>query len=91
MADLVPKKIKLHDEDWIKLEALAETYQLPLETITAERGHKSLVALEENMPYVPGERIIRVEEGDEIYEDKGPMTKYLDAIKKIRKNKSRQI
>ena len=59
-------------------------YSLPVEEITASLLHQALVELEEKMPYVAGERVIRVEEGANIYEDIGPMARYLAAHKALR-------
>ena len=38
------------------------------------------------MPYVQGDKVIRLEEGDEVYEDIGPLPRYLDAQKKVLEN-----
>ncbi len=37
------------------------------------------------MPYVPGTTVIRVEDGDEVYEDVGPLPRYLNTQKQLRK------
>ncbi len=31
------------------------------------------------MPYIAGDKVIRVEESAEVYEDVGPMARYLEA------------
>ncbi len=84
MSDLVSKEVVVHKEDALKLEALAELYKLPREVVTSELIHRALIAIEEEMPYVQGSKVIRVEDGDNIYEDIGPMPDYLAAIEKLR-------
>jgi len=77
-ADLVSIPVALTHADAIKIEALAELYALPKDEITAQLLQVALDGIEEQMPYIPGPKVIRVEEGDEIYEDIGPMPKYLE-------------
>ncbi|MEH6469365.1 MAG: type 1 pili tip component [Porticoccus sp.] len=83
-ANLIAATIAIHEPDKIKLQALAELYQLPEGEITGHLLHNALKALEAAMPYVPGSKVIRIEEGDEIYEDTGPLPRYLEAQKKLR-------
>ena len=73
-------------KDLVKLQALSNLYRLPAEEIAGELLHKALIALEEEMPYVQGDKVIRLEEGDEVYEDIGPLPRYLDAQKKVLEN-----
>lgn len=80
----VRQEISLFAEDRIKLKALAEVYQLPLDDVVASLIHLALFEIEEKMPYVAGSRVIRIEEGANIYEDVGPMAKYLEAQKRIK-------
>ena len=87
--NLQQQQVSLHTEDIIKLAALAEVYQLPVENITAELMRCSLLLLEEEMPYIPGDKIIRMEEGNEVYEDIGPLPKYLAAMHRIQKNSAK--
>ena len=68
------------EEDLIRIEALAEVYNLPRESLVATLLHTVLTEVEEKMPYREGTRVIRMEEGDPIYEDIGPTPRYL-AIK----------
>ena len=84
-ADLMAANIAIHKPDQIKLQALAELYQLPEGEITGHLLHYALKELEATMPYVPGSTVIRIEEGDEIYEDIGPLPRYLEVQKKLRK------
>ena len=83
-ANLITATIAIHEPDKIKLQALAELYQLPEGEITGHLLHHALMALEAAMPYVPGSNVIRIEEGDEIYEDIGPLPRYLEAQKQLR-------
>ena len=80
----VKREVSVYESDMVKVEALAAVYSMPVDEIMASILHKALVAVEEKMPYVPGPNVIRVEEGAEIYEDIGPMVKYLEAQKAIR-------
>lgn len=80
-ADLLPTSITVHEPDQIKLQALSEMYQLPANEIAAHLLH---VALETEMPYIPGSRVIRIEEGNEVYEDIGPMPRYLETQRRLR-------
>ncbi|MBQ0713128.1 MAG: type 1 pili tip component [Porticoccus sp.] len=83
-ADLIATTIAIHEPDQIKLQALAELYQLPEGEITGHLLRHALKALETEMPYIPGSKVIRIEEGDEIYEDIGPLPRYLEAQKQLR-------
>lgn len=88
-ADLVPTSINIHQPDRLKLLALAEMYQLPSEEIAAHLLSIALETLEAEMPYIPGPTVIRVEEGNEIYEDVGPMPRYLDIQRRLRDHKAK--
>lgn len=73
-------EIAVNREDVIKLEAISELYQLPLDDIIANLISYALKEAEQKMPYIQGQKIIRMEEGDPVYEDIGATPKYL-AIK----------
>jgi hypothetical protein len=75
----VSTKIVLNKTDLIKVEALAETYKLPVNDLLANLINTALLEIEEQMPYVAGDKLIRVEEGDPIYEDVGRTPEYLAA------------
>jgi len=83
-AAIVSRPVGLFRHDDVKLRALSAMYGLSEEEITANLLHRALLELEERMPYVAGERVIRVEEGADIYEDIGPMARYLEAQQKLR-------
>lgn len=82
-SEFVTTAAAVHDEDLVKLKALSKLYRLSVEEIAGELLHQALVALEAEMPYVEGKRVIRVEEGNEIFEDVGPLPRYLDAQKQV--------
>ncbi|TNF04344.1 MAG: hypothetical protein EP323_06795 [Gammaproteobacteria bacterium] len=83
-SDLLPTSITIHEPDQIKLQALAEMYQLPADEIAAHLLSIALETLEAEMPYVPGTKVIRIEEGNEIFEDIGPMPRYLEIQRQLR-------
>ena len=73
----VSTKIVLNRVDLIKVEALAEAYKLPASDLLANLINTVLLEIEEQMPYVAGDKVIRIEEGDPIYEDVGRTPEYL--------------
>lgn len=77
--ELVSTEVHLNRSDRARLEALAEVYEQPLETVMADLIHTALAEVESSIPYVPGARIIRIEDGDPCYEDEGKMPDYLAA------------
>lgn len=87
-AAMVTREISLFSSDELKLKALATMYSLTVEEITSSLLHQALIELEEKMPYIAGERVIRVEEGANVYEDIGPMARYLDVQQRLRNGDS---
>ena len=81
----VTREVSVYETDDVKVRALAAMYSLPVEEITASLIHQAIIELEEKMPYVAGQKVIRVEEGSDIYEDVGPMARYLEAQARLRK------
>jgi len=79
-------QIDIPQHDLQKLEALAETFQLERNEVVTSLLHLAILEVEEKMPYIPGSKVIRVEEGEEIYEDLGPMPRYLAAQQKLTNN-----
>ncbi|WP_286237350.1 hypothetical protein [Neptuniibacter halophilus] len=75
--------LSIYKDDSIKLEALARMYKLPKEDVIATLIHEAINELEAKMPYVQGNKVIRIEDGEEIYEDAGPMPRYLAEQKKL--------
>lgn len=80
---LVSTPVSLTKTDLAKLEALAEVYEQPVEEVMADLMHAALAEVESGIPYVPGSRVIRVEDGDPCYEDEGKMPAYLQARQRL--------
>lgn len=81
-----PLTIPIFQNDHIRLHALAEVYKLPLDEVIATLIHESLNELEARMPYIQGDKVIRVEDGENIYADAGPMPAYLEAQNRLRES-----
>ncbi|WP_297308817.1 hypothetical protein [Neptuniibacter sp.] len=75
--------LSIYKGDSVKLEALASMYKLSKDDVVATLIHEALNELEAKMPYVQGNKVIRIEDGEEIYEDAGPMPRYLAEQRKI--------
>lgn len=89
-ADRIPTDIRVHQTDHVKLMALSKLYHLPIDELAGSLLQQALERLEAEMPYIPGSKVIRVEEGDEIYEDIGPTPRYLAAQKLVREEHNRK-
>ena len=81
----VSTQIVLNKQDLIKVEALAEAYKLPASDLLANLINTTLREIEEQMPYVAGDKVIRIEEGDPIYEDVGRTPEYLAAKARLQR------
>ncbi|MFV8569577.1 hypothetical protein ACNQ6O_00065 [Marinobacter sp. SBS5] len=81
----VSTEVVLNKVDLIKIEALAETYELPASDLLANLIHTALLEVEEQMPYVAGDKVIRIEEGEPIYEDVGRTPEYMAAKARLEK------
>jgi len=79
----VSLEMQVYKSDAIKIEALAKMYQLSADEVLCSLLHQAINEVESHMPYVPGQKVIRVEEGEEIYEDIGPMPAYLAEQRKL--------
>jgi len=79
----VTRSVSLYDTDVVKVKALAAVFGLPEQEIIASILHHGLFELESRIPYEKGPRVIRVEEGEEIFEDVGMMPRYIDKIREI--------
>lgn len=73
-------EVAVQRDDIIKLETLAELYQLPLNDIIANLITAAIKETEQKMPYVQGRTVIRVEEDEPVFEDIGQTPRYI-AIK----------
>ncbi|UTF60837.1 type 1 pili tip component [Gilvimarinus sp. DA14] len=71
--------IKLPVEVAAKLEALAKMYpKKTREQLIADLIASALYELEASMPYIKGSKVVAHDEfGDEIYEDAGPTSRFL--------------
>ncbi len=81
----ISAKIVLNKQDLIKVEALAEAYKLPASDLLANLINTTLREIEEQMPYVTGDKVIRIEEGDPVYEDVGRTPEYLAAKDRLQR------
>jgi len=79
VSEKVATEVELDREDLVRVRALAEVYRMPAGDLLADLIATALRAVEEQIPYVPGDRVIRVEEGDPVYEDVGRTPAYLAA------------
>jgi len=76
--------LRLPVEDAAKITALAEMYPKRTKSeIIGELLSAALDELETGFPYIEGKKVITKDEmGDPIFEDIGPMPKFLDLSKK---------
>ncbi len=81
----IRREVSFYASDEVKLRALTEIYDLPFDEVVASLLHHAILEVEEKMPYVAGDKVIRVEEGSDVYEDVGPMSRYLEAQKRLRR------
>ncbi|UZE97323.1 hypothetical protein [Alkalimarinus alittae] len=81
----VSTKVVLNREDLVKIEALAEAYKMPASDLLADLINTVLLEIEEQMPYVAGDKVIRIEEGEPIYEDIGRTPEYMAAKARLEK------
>lgn len=86
--ELVATPVSLSKTDLAKLEALAEVYEQPVEAVMADLLHAALLEVESSIPYVPGSKIIRIEDGDPCYEDECKTPEYLEARQRIVRSQS---
>lgn len=77
-------QLSVYESDLPKIKALAKVYSLSEADVTAGLMHQAILEVEEKMPYVPGTKVIRVEEGSEVYEDVGPMARYLEILRELK-------
>ena len=79
----VTRTISLYDTDMVKVKALAAVFGLSEQEVVASIIHHGLFELESKIPYEQGSKVIRVEEGEDVYEDIGMMPRYIDKIRDI--------
>ena len=80
--EMTPSTFEVHLplKEAAKIHALQEMYpKRTLEQLIGELLTAALFELEESMPYEPGSQVIsRDEQGDPIYEDLGPTSRFLE-------------
>lgn len=79
----VVRSISLYDTDVVKVKALASVFDIPEQDVLASIIRHGLFELESKIPYEKGTKVIRIEEGDAIYEDVGLMPRYIEKIREI--------
>ncbi|MEL0028154.1 MAG: hypothetical protein VW625_05765 [Perlucidibaca sp.] len=79
----VTRSVSLYDTDVVKVKALAAVFGVSEPEIIASIIHHGLFELESRIPYEQGTKVIRVEEGEEVYEDIGMMPRYIEKIREI--------
>lgn len=84
-SERVEYTLELHKHDLVKIKAFAQAYGLDEASITRGLIHSALMQAEEAMPYVKGNEVIRVEEGEEIYADAGRTPAFVEAEQAISK------
>lgn len=79
--------IRLPADDAARVEALTELFSgTASEAVITDLLNAGLDEIEAAMPYVPGDKVIREDEfGDPIYEDVGMTPRFLDLVRKHRK------
>lgn len=77
--------ITLKTADLVKIRAFAEVYGLPESEITVSLLEAAIKEAERAMPYVQGDTVIRVEDGEEIFDDAGKTPAYVEAERRLSK------
>jgi hypothetical protein len=77
--------VRLPLDDAARVLALAELYHLSKEEVITDLLHAALHEITESMPYEPGTKVIREDDhGDPVYEDRGPMPRFLELMRRKR-------
>jgi len=75
--------LSINADDLVRIKALSELYKLPIEELSAYLMSEILQQIESKIPYIAGSNVIRVEDGEPIYEDIGDTPAYLELKRKI--------
>ena len=75
--------IDIDRDDLVRLKALSELYGLPVSELSSVLMAEILGQVEAKIPYVAGDKVIREEDGEPIYEDVGDTPKYLELKRRI--------
>ncbi|WP_449104805.1 hypothetical protein [Pseudomonas mohnii] len=84
-SELAEITLTIRKQDLVKIKAFAEAYELDESVITEGLIHIAIKEAEAAMPYVKGDEVIRVEEGEEVYADVGKTPAYVEAEQAISK------
>ena len=84
-SEQVEYTLTMHKHDLIKIKAFAQAYGLDEATITEGLIHSAIKEAEQAMPYIKGQQIIRIEEGEEIYADAGKTPLFVEAEQALSK------
>ncbi|OCT24034.1 hypothetical protein [Pseudomonas putida] len=79
ISDRAEYTLSLRQSDLVKIKALAEAYELPEALITEGLLNAAIKEAEQAIPYVKGSKVIRVEEGENVYADAGRTPAYVEA------------
>ncbi|MGB0466738.1 MAG: hypothetical protein ACPGF7_04285 [Pontibacterium sp.] len=82
-ADLSQVTFPIDKEDMIRIEALCDVFDMEVDELIPALLHTVLQEVEASLPYRQGNKVIRVEDGDPIYEDIGPTPRYLAIKRKL--------
>ncbi len=88
---LVDVTFPVDSEDLIRLEALADVFDMQKEELITALLHTVLLEVEASMPYRQGTKVIRVEDGEPIYEDVGPTPRYLAIKNRLEQEEIRRL
>lgn len=78
-------------EDLLRIEALASVFDMDTDELFASLLHTILQEVETSMPYRQGTKVIRIEDGEPIYEDVGLTPRYLAAKRKLEKSRAASL
>jgi len=84
-ATLTDVTFPISTEDLIRIEALASVFDMDKHELITSLLHTILQEVETSMPYRQGTKVIRVEDGEPIYEDVGLTPRYLAVKRKLEK------
>ena len=82
-AALTALNIQIDRDDLCRIKALSELYGVPLPELASILMAEILQQVEAKIPYKPGSNVIRVEDGEPIYEDIGDTPRYLQIKRKL--------
>jgi len=84
-AALTEVTFPISEDDLIRLEALADVFDMSQNELVTALLHTVLQEVEASMPYRQGSKVIRIEDGDPVYEDIGLTPRYLAVKRRLEK------